>query len=352
MFFAVSGEFPTSGALSRLPNDVPLAGPWVVNRAMTGMEQRYANARAMLTDVDYIFWAASTGNLEQVKPADLPSFKGMPVPPHLAATPQNNTEWRERMAAAPGGYGAWYAAPMYQRKRKSGFRKVAAGLLIFSVVSATLLGAAMMFVGVHQAQRHASVEHPEARRPLVELLPREQQDLAPWFAAIDESMRQWPQGRGGQSTQVDVQPPGKLAQTLARNLEDAQSDILKNFNQLWRKRGIRDVREIEIVLVWNTDQRQSLERELILEAASRGLSRIRPATEREAGALLQIAGGPEARPSAHELGEWFARQGMKPAMVVVLETEHLGGMAPSTLRAGSYYPNVSHWWSGRLETGK
>src|SRR5690606_39130916 len=129
-------EFPTSGALSRLPREVPAAAQWIVNRAMTGMHQRYANARAMLTDVDYLTWAASQGKLADVKPADLPSFRGMPVPPHLQSeAPPNNTEWREKLSAAPGGYGAWYAAPAYAApKREFTFKKALAIAFVLTCV--------------------------------------------------------------------------------------------------------------------------------------------------------------------------------------------------------------------------
>ncbi len=111
------GEFPTAGALSRFSNDVPLAIQWVANRAMAAMHQRYDNARQMLTDIDYLCWAATHGALEGVKPADLPSFRGMPVPPHLTPVGGipivNNTSYRQKLAALPGGYGAWYSAPQF-----------------------------------------------------------------------------------------------------------------------------------------------------------------------------------------------------------------------------------------------
>lgn len=142
LFFAVEGEFPTAGALSRFSNDVPLAIQWVANRAMAAMHQRYDNARQMLTDVDYLCYAAAHGALENVKPADLPSFRGMPVPPHLTPAQGipvvNNTSYRSKLEALPGGYGQWYRAPHFARKSEFGFKK--ASVVIFTTGALALIG--------------------------------------------------------------------------------------------------------------------------------------------------------------------------------------------------------------------
>ena len=142
LFFAIEGEFPTAGALSRFNNDVPLAIQWVANRAMAAMHQRYDNARQMLTDVDYLCYAAAHGALENIKPADLPSFRGMPVPPHLTPIQGipvvNNTSYRQKLEALPGGYGAWYQAPHFKRKGEFGFKKAAA--VVFMVGGLAAIG--------------------------------------------------------------------------------------------------------------------------------------------------------------------------------------------------------------------
>lgn len=142
LFFAIEGEFPTAGALSRFNNDVPLAIQWVANRAMAAMHQRYDNARQMLTDVDYLCYAAAHGALENIKPADLPSFRGMPVPPHLTPIQGipvvNNTSYRQKLEALPGGYGQWYQAPHFKRKGEFGFKKAAA--VVFMVGGLAAIG--------------------------------------------------------------------------------------------------------------------------------------------------------------------------------------------------------------------
>lgn len=184
LFFALSGEFPTSGALSRLPREVPLAAQWVVNRAMTGMQQRYANARAMLTDIDYLCWAASNGGLEGVKSADLPSFKGMPVPSHL----QGQAPDTDRLAAAPGGYGDWYAAPAYRDPDKPG--SIRLGLAVFVLIAGMIAVAIGVWASVSNAtvSRHSNAPEHQAEARLIGRLPEDRARLAPLYAEIAQSL--------------------------------------------------------------------------------------------------------------------------------------------------------------------
>ena len=343
LFFAVSGEFPTSGALSRLPNDVPLGVQWVVNRAMTGMEQRYANARAMLTDVDYIFWAASTGNLENVKPADLPSFKGMPIPPHLAPTPQANTEFRQRMASAPGGYGAWYAAPRY-RPRRFGWGKLSAAVLMFSVVSATCLGGAMMFWAAPGRALSTTISPASNARitPLTEQIPGGHPELLPWYKSVQDRLRR----RADTTTQVERRAPlrqAELAPRLAAQIKSAHDRVLADYAVLWKRHGLANVRELEVLVVWDPSIQQELERDLRREVASLGLAYLRNADEREAGALSQILGDAAEAPDHASLASWFARKGVKPALVVEVAASR--NETGKWLKSRAVYPGRTTHWS-------
>lgn len=356
LFFAVSGEFPTSGALSRLPNDVPLAVQWVVNRAMTGMEQRYANARAMLTDVDYIFWAATTGNLEQVKPADLPSFKGMPVPPHLAATPENNTQWRERMAAAPGGYGAWYAAPMYQRKRKFSVGKLAGWLLVFSIVSATALGFAMMLLAPVRTPRaeHSRSSNMPQQQPSGAELPDDRRHLQPWFHAVDGALKR---KIDFQRVQNDFTPVerSRVPERVAAHLKLGMTELASVYRQHWKKAGISAAQDPGILVIWRYadeyegQRKADLERSLKTELAGLNLPDLRYANPFESGALLEILGHERFDASRfqgsghHALASWFARKGEKPAMVVVLKSRGIGDGSQGSIskfEVESHYPGL------------
>ncbi|MHC4841607.1 MAG: protein kinase domain-containing protein [Planctomycetota bacterium] len=237
LYFALSGDFPTSGALSRLPNDVPMAVQWVVNRAMTGMEQRYENARAMLTDVDYLCWASSQGTLADVKPADLPSFKGMPVPSHLQPTADQNNYTR-KLEAAPGGYGQWYSAPAYKKKGGFGFRTAAA--VLFLVGGLAAIGLLSLGVLTEIGQKFEPVRQSSPDSKMASLLPKDKAHLKPVFVAIDREL-----GREGvdikqakyegQLTRLQLVP--SLTEDLATGVEKWQGEIFRDI----KKAGGKDV---------------------------------------------------------------------------------------------------------------
>lgn len=344
LFFAVSGEFPTSGALSRLPAEVPLAVQWVVNRAMTGMNQRYANARAMLTDVDYLFWAASTGQLHEVKPADLPSFKGMPVPPHLA-TPQaaNNTQWRNKLAAAPGGYGAWYSAPAYRPKAGFSFGKAAAilflvaGLAAIGVVSVAVLSAANRGRG----DAGATVAAPSS---LASNLSAENRHLAPYYLAIDDALARkaapdrfvYPMA----ISRLDLVP------TLISHLSDRRAELRNDLAPRWQKHGLKAEAapaEIEVLLLCLERDGQDLimceglEREIRMEAARLGVTRLQPMEGAQAAEFKQIFDNVKDSVSRHrEVATWFATHGLPPAAVVTWTVS--GSAGARTLQVDAIYP--------------
>lgn len=75
LFFCFEGHFPANGSLSRFTRNVPRAVQTVVSRALAPMQRRYATARQMLADVDYLAWAAARGILDDVRAADLPGMK-------------------------------------------------------------------------------------------------------------------------------------------------------------------------------------------------------------------------------------------------------------------------------------
>ncbi len=243
LFFALSGEFPTSGALSRLPREVPTAAQWVVNRAMTGMHQRYANARAMLTDIDYLTWAASQATLEQVKPADLPSFRGMPVPSHLQPeAPQNNTEWREKLSAAPGGYGAWYAAPKFAKPKSRNTLQVVFMIVLFGLMG--LFGLAMfggmLFLGASRTPEAVIIES-QPKSSLEDQLPSHASEISNVYEEIDRGFRDGVEVKETKATavtpRVDLVPHAltMLKDPLKRYWE---REVLSEFRR-------RDVQRIE-----------------------------------------------------------------------------------------------------------
>lgn len=345
LFFAVSGEFPTSGALSRLPNEVPMAVQWVVNRAMTGMSQRYANARAMLTDVDYLFWAATTGQLANVKPADLPSFKGMPVPPHLAAgAPVGaNKEFRQRMAAAPGGYGDWYSAPAYRRKTGLTWGKAAAVAVLGVCVAAAGVSGLWFMSEVSRQRKESARERQSGPDSLVLSLPAEHKQLAPYYLAVDELLAKAP----AQNSVVFATPLARvdLVPEVVRHLGDRRTELERDLQGRWARHGL--AREghfpIAILLVCiepdPEDQGlcQGIEREITLEAARARVSNLEHASAESAQALRKtLENNPEGAARHRELAAWFAAQGKPPAAVVFWSIS--GGTASRELVLNAIYP--------------
>lgn len=335
LFFTLSGEFPTSGALSRLPREVPMAAQWVVNRAMTGMHQRYGDARAMLTDIDYLCWAASQGTLDQVKPADLPSFKGMPVPPHLqAAQAHDNTEYRERLEHAPGGYGQWYSAPAYAQARpRRSFLRVAGSVMIFL---GGLLFLALILAGTlknfketrDQSMAQASVDETIAAR-----LPEDAGELKPVYMDIESSLA------GGVNTETVVYRDAiervELVPKLVEGIDELGGE--------WELAILSDLRKHDIkkpgalfgqaqVVFFHVDPdaedralAEGIEREFALESARQKLNTA-TFSDAEIAKVRGVVTGISDRLALHrELGVKFAETGRVPPFIVTFTIEHENG---------------------------
>ncbi|MCE7969663.1 MAG: hypothetical protein DYG94_13100, partial [Leptolyngbya sp. PLA3] len=106
LFSVIENSFPAHGGLSQITSRCPEAVRWIVRRAMTDYDKRYATAAEMLTDLETVL---SAPDLFEVRPADLPSvarqggvpgaespvepvpvgfaYAGSPVPPPLPQTP-------------------------------------------------------------------------------------------------------------------------------------------------------------------------------------------------------------------------------------------------------------------------
>lgn len=73
LFSVIENSFPAHGGLSQLTKRCPDALRWIVRRAMTDYERRYASAAEMLADLRVVQRAADPYRL---KPVDLPSVGG------------------------------------------------------------------------------------------------------------------------------------------------------------------------------------------------------------------------------------------------------------------------------------
>jgi hypothetical protein len=77
LFSMIENSFPAHGGLSQLSRRCPEALRWIVRRAMTDYDKRYASAAAMLADLDFVRLAPDP---YAVKPVDLPSMRGVEAP--------------------------------------------------------------------------------------------------------------------------------------------------------------------------------------------------------------------------------------------------------------------------------
>lgn len=74
LYAMIENSFPAHGGLSQITKRCPEALRWIVRRAMTEYDKRYASALAMLEDLRVV---ASAQDPFAVKPADLPSMRGV-----------------------------------------------------------------------------------------------------------------------------------------------------------------------------------------------------------------------------------------------------------------------------------
>lgn len=75
LYSVIEDAFPAHGGLSLIAKHCPEALRWIVRRAMTEYDKRYASAGAMLADLTAVLEAARAGRAEAMKPAELPSVR-------------------------------------------------------------------------------------------------------------------------------------------------------------------------------------------------------------------------------------------------------------------------------------
>ncbi len=343
LYFAVEGEFPTSGPLSRFSTDVPMAVQWVANRAMAGMNQRYETARQMLADVDYLCWAAAQGMLDQVKPADLPSFRGMPLPQHLM--PPAQVGYAQTRHYAQGGYGAWYMAPAFRpqlRSRRARYAVVGGVLAgVMGLVGAGVV-ASVVLVKTHNQSSHQLQGESQA---LSAQLPHGSEGLAPLYDQIERGMRDH-----GVNIETTTHT-GVLGRTVLA------PEVLKLVNQRLspeprKSKGLRirinerkplSQTPPELIIIasgaMQAELAAGIERELTLEAARgyKGVVAVFDATEREQ--LAALVNGISDRQAMHrEMAVRYARQGKAPPLLVLLSVEDGEGPAQRELHLRSITP--------------
>ena len=75
LYFMLENTFPPHGGLSSFHKKSPEGIRWIVRRAMSDYDKRYASVEEMLRDVEVVLAAK---NIASVRPIDLPSMKSKP----------------------------------------------------------------------------------------------------------------------------------------------------------------------------------------------------------------------------------------------------------------------------------
>jgi len=73
LYSIIENSFPAHGVLSQITKKCPEALRWIVRRAMTDYDKRYATAAEMATDLEFVRFASDPF---AVKPIELPSMRG------------------------------------------------------------------------------------------------------------------------------------------------------------------------------------------------------------------------------------------------------------------------------------
>lgn len=80
IYSMLENSFPAHGSLSRISKRCPDALALIVRRAMADIDERYASAREMITDIEALI---GSEDVFAFRPADLPSMSGEPAPSPL-----------------------------------------------------------------------------------------------------------------------------------------------------------------------------------------------------------------------------------------------------------------------------
>jgi serine/threonine protein kinase len=78
LYFVLENTFPAHGGLSTFGKKSPEAARWIIRRSMADYNKRYETTTQMLADLDYV---AAASDPFAVKPADLPSMRGVEAEP-------------------------------------------------------------------------------------------------------------------------------------------------------------------------------------------------------------------------------------------------------------------------------
>lgn len=128
LYSLIEDSFPAHGALSKVTRRCPESVKWIIRRAMTDYDKRYASSDAMLADLESVRRAQDPFG---VRPADLPSVRGnfddlpsdepcredaagSPVPPPMQQSPPVPVAAVGVLGSGPGASPSGRTAPLLE----------------------------------------------------------------------------------------------------------------------------------------------------------------------------------------------------------------------------------------------
>jgi serine/threonine protein kinase len=207
LYHMLEGSFPACGPLSQFTRPVPFALQWMSAQAMADASKRYSSIDQLLDDLEAFLRRSKRGRMDEVKPADLPSFDGQaqaeayPPPPPPAPTPLPIYGQSTR----PVRYPRWHRRNRPRRRR---FLRSALFLILMVVLLAALVNAISRppGTGTMSIVQDTVPEPPMLRVPakLLTLQSALNQPIRSWLSQIEAAHEAASPGEDFDATGVPI----------------------------------------------------------------------------------------------------------------------------------------------------
>jgi hypothetical protein len=269
----------------------------------------------------------------------------MPVPPHLTPIQGipvvNNTSYRQKLEALPGGYGQWYCAPRFGPKREFGFRKAAAIVfLVGGVATVGVLSLGFLSEIRKDKERFENEQRQQKADNLEERVDPKRGDLKLIYGQMD---REFANGvnvvnvnSGAPLKRIELAPAvtAELSKLAAQWKQDLASDLVKNTapkspaekKDLDTARALIAGAPLALVNIEadKADEQlaANIEHDFKLEPSWAKLITGEPNDAQRKQVREMFAGISEPAALHRELGARLARENAHPAILAVFWIEH------------------------------
>jgi serine/threonine protein kinase len=137
LYYLIEGNFPACGPLSQFTRPVPFALQWIAAQAMADASKRYPSVEVMLADLQAFLKQAERGRMDEIKPADLPSFTGEFQPESFHRRPQPAGQPYWSVPPADTSKGRWIRGRQRPRRRRwfaGMFKLMVLALILVAIV--------------------------------------------------------------------------------------------------------------------------------------------------------------------------------------------------------------------------